>query len=205
MGIRWHRGRAAFFVAVTLCAHPMPAPAADRSTVVAQAPSSIEEKVRATSTRLASYRKLLDDPDAQTRLAAIDEMTRSSDLAVREMAFDAGLASAEAAVRAVALRARLATAKSLVFELMNTKNLPADDWIKLTKPFGGEKLVLTNVVINPANGDLTAHNSSGRLAGQELQIAFSSGALRVRLAEGTVMVGSCTYATVTVPCRLPVQ
>lgn len=166
---------------------------------------ALEERARQSAARIAAWRKLLDGSDRDLALATLDEMARSTDAVARELALDIGLNSAEAAMRAVALRARLLVTKTLVFELYNANKLAPEQWDPLVKHFNGERLVLFNVVVEPNTGVVTGNSLQGRLAGQELQIAFSNGALRVRLGEGGVLVGSATYVGRTVPLRLAVQ
>ena len=175
------------------------------SGMLAQAGGSVEERIRGSAGRMTAYRKLLVDPDANVRLAALDEMIKSNDAAVRELAFESGFSSADSTLRALTLRGRLMATKTLVFELVNSKNLPAEDWEKSLKTFGSDRQVIHNLEVNPATNDVKFNGGTGRLSGQELTLTYANGSMRLRLSDGAVMVGTSTYHGVTLPVRLVLQ
>ena len=166
------------------------------ATVVAAQPSpALESRVRETAARLASYRKLLEAPDANIRLAALSEMLTSPEAAVRELAFKLGFASADSEMRSLALRQRLLNAKFIVLELVREDGKTQQEWEKSIAPYGGDKISIPSFTLDPGTGELKCGTAQvGRLAGEQIELRTSNGAIgSLRLGPNATMTGRFSY------------
>ena len=158
-------------------------------------PASPEERIRQTAGRLASYRKLLESPDANLRLAALSEMLISPEATVRELAFKLGFASPDSEMRSLALRQRLLNARLIVLELERDPAMSQQQWEKSIAPYGGSKISINSLSLDPVTGELKSGNTQiGRLAGEDLDLRVSPGAVgRLRLGGDATMTGRLSY------------
>jgi hypothetical protein len=170
------------------------------------APSA--DKIRAQSQRMKEYRALLADPDSNVRLAALDEMLKSSEPALRELAFEAGFASADQNMRALTLRARIFSMKSFILEPQNVAKMADEEWKRLLQKIGAKPVfTFTISKVDPQTGNIDLeHCPGGRVAGQEFAFSCSNrAAVRLRLTDGAVMTGTCSYGGERVAVTLTLQ
>ena len=156
-----------------------------------------ETRIREAAGRLARFRKLLEDPDANVRLAALNEMLTSSEVAVRELAFKLGFASPDSEMRSLALRQRLLFAKFIVLELDRDEKMSQQQWEKSIAPYGGAKISLQSFSLDPLTGEVKSGSTQiGRLSGEVMDFRIPNGAVgRMRLGPNATMTGQLSYNT----------